>query len=251
MIFYFSGTGNSKWIAEKIAMKLGEEALDIAKLYKEGLTTYRAKSGEVVGLVFPVYAWRAPEMVTNFARNIKLKEDNYTFAVCSCGDESALALQSLAQVFKMKSGFSIIMPNNYMVGFKLDDQDIIENKISAANSRIIGICQHIQEKEEVFDCYKGNGAFMKSNLINFLFNAFARDSKAFRVEESCDGCGVCVANCTGNNIDIVEGHPKWTGKCNMCFSCINRCPKEAIQYKSKTINKGRYVFDEKYLGKNL
>lgn len=248
MIFYFSGTGNSKWIAEKIGQKIGEEALDISKLISEGLTDYQPKAEETVGLVFPVYAWGAPEVVYKFAKNIKLKPNNYSFAVCNCASEAGLSLENLKKVFSIKSGFSIIMPNNYLLmGADVDDSEKIEQKLAAANSRIIGICQHIAEKEEMMDCYKGSMAFLKSKVFHFFFNKFARSTKSFTVEETCDGCGICCKFRTCDNIVLENNKPVWKGKCHQCFSCINRCPKKAIQYGSKTKTTGRYYLEEKYL----
>ena len=35
--------------------------------------------------------------------------------------------------------------------------------------------------------------------------------------------------------------PIWSGNCIQCLSCINRCPTSAIEFKSKTKGKNRYV----------
>lgn len=56
MIFYFSGTGNSRWVAESLGKRLGDAVEDIAdvKIEKE---EYTLPEGEILGFVFPVYAW--------------------------------------------------------------------------------------------------------------------------------------------------------------------------------------------------
>lgn len=56
MIFYFSGTGNSKHVAEQLAAMLGERLVAIAEAVAEGTLTFALAEGESVGWVFPTYS---------------------------------------------------------------------------------------------------------------------------------------------------------------------------------------------------
>lgn len=80
MIFYFSGTGNSEWTAQKIAEKTSDKAYDIVKL-KE---LPEIDGEQQIGFVFPVYAWGAAEPMTEFAKKLK-KTKAFTFGVCTYG----------------------------------------------------------------------------------------------------------------------------------------------------------------------
>ncbi len=66
MIFYFSGTGNSAWVARQLAHLTGDVACDITTLAH----TPDVQKEEQVGFVFPVYAWGASEVMTNFASKL-------------------------------------------------------------------------------------------------------------------------------------------------------------------------------------
>ena len=55
MIYYFSGTGNSQWVAEQLALQTGDVASDLIKT-KGDLNC----AGLTIGLVFPIYAWGIP-----------------------------------------------------------------------------------------------------------------------------------------------------------------------------------------------
>ena len=75
MIFYFSGTGNSKAIAEEIANYIGTEAVDIIAA---DINQIHLENEEYVGFTFPVYAWAAPEVMLQFAEKIKVSETAFT-----------------------------------------------------------------------------------------------------------------------------------------------------------------------------
>lgn len=242
MVFYFSGTGNSQWVAEEIAKAIGEEVADIVQLKKSGLTAYAAGIHEKVGFVFPVYAWGAPQMMCDFALATRLRENTYCFAVCTCAGEAGYTIEKFKKKIRLNSGFSLLMPNNYLLGADADDQNAADMKVQNAKIRLAMIIGSVKRQEANFDTYQGKNAFWKSNLIHFFFNKFARSTKPFYVEDSCDGCGICEQHCTGQTITMQNGKPQWGHHCTMCTSCINRCPKEAIQYGEKTKGKQRYHF---------
>lgn len=56
MIFYFSGTGNSKYIAEKIGGCHNNKGVSISKEMRSnhGELEYYLKKDEIVGFVYPV-----------------------------------------------------------------------------------------------------------------------------------------------------------------------------------------------------
>ena len=53
---------------------------------------------------------------------------------------------------------------------------------------------------------------------------------AAKVDSStCAGCGVCVAACPVEAIEIVDGQAKIAeDKCIECGACVGECPSEAI-----------------------
>ena len=67
MILYFSGTGNCKYVAERIAKEYGEEARSIIGLEPN----IWLSQGEMFGLVHPVYWWALPVPVREFYENLR------------------------------------------------------------------------------------------------------------------------------------------------------------------------------------
>ena len=241
MIYYFSGTGNSEWVAKGLALRTGDEAINLAALIKDGPTAIRIGAGETVGLVFPVYAWGAPQIVEQFCKFISLENGAYAYAVCTCGDEAGRAMQRLKRRFAYQSAWSLAMPNNYIIGFDVDSPALEQKKIVQAREQLEGIAKDILSHNTVYLVHEGPAASMKTALVRPMFNAFARNTAPFSVDATCNACGLCARVCPIGAIEMHAGKPAWVKKrCTQCMGCINRCPKRAIQYGAGTKKRGRY-----------
>lgn len=236
MIFYFSGTGNSAWAARQLARLTVDEAYDITNL-KELPDLANAKQ---IGFVFPVYAWGAPEVMADFVKKLP-KSQAFTFGVCTCGGDAGLTMKQFSKLYPLSSSYSLVMPNNYIIGSDTDDKDEILQKITAARTELERISVEIQRQERVYRVHEGGLAGIKSHLANFGFNKFARSAKPFFAQDSCNGCGLCAANCPAHAITLRDGKPVWAAQCFQCLRCINECPRQAIQYGKATAGRRRYT----------
>ena len=243
MIFYFSGTGNSRWAAKQIAAQTGDAAQDIAALK----AAPSVENEHQIGLVFPVYAWGAPEAVIRFAKTLP-KTNQFTFGVCTCGEEAGYSLKNFSKIIPLKSSYSLVMPNNYVVGSDLEDEGTVLSVLRNAKEEVKRMAEELSAKKEVYRVHEGSGAGLKSGLVNFGFNKFARSTKSFYTTDACTGCGLCAKNCPACTITMENNRPVWGSQCYQCVKCINCCPATAIQYGKATETRGRYTI-EKYLGR--
>ena len=239
MIFYFSGTGNSRWAAKQIAALTRDEARDLSRLSTRPDLTGESR----IGLVFPIYAWGVPEPVLAFAGSLG-KPDAFTFAVCTCGEEAGYAMKKLAGGFPLQSSYSLVMPNNYIIGADVDSEQTARRKIREAAQEIRQIAREVTECKPVYRVTEGSLAALKSGPINTGFNRFARSTKSFYATDACVGCGLCAQNCPAGTITLVNGRPVWGKRCYQCLRCLHECPQRAIQYGKGTEKRGRYTIEQ-------
>ena len=80
LVFYFTATGNSLFIAKSLA----DNPISIPQALKKGELKYEA---DEIGIVFPDYAASAPMIVREFLEKAQLKAQ-YMFSVITFGNAS-------------------------------------------------------------------------------------------------------------------------------------------------------------------
>ena len=250
MIFYFTGTGNSGYVANEIAKANDDKVISISKLVNEEKDLeFTLKEDEVIGFIFPIYAWAPPKIVSDFIRKVKFNnyKNNYIFSVATCGENIGNTMEIIKKDLnkkgmKLDSGFSLVMPNNYIILGDVDPKEEERKKLEEAKDQINKINTIIKERrKEIFELEKGFAPAILSNIINPFFNKFGMNISKFYSTDDCISCGICERVCNSNIITLIEGKPTWKGNCCQCLACINYCPKKAIQYGKSTVKKGRYV----------
>lgn len=252
MIYYYSGCGNSRFVAESLAESLGEGLKYIPDLMDEGVGELDCK-GELLGFVFPIYAWDVPEVVTEFVSMAKWKgTPEYVWFACTCGDNIGRADRKFRKTLASKglvldASFTFLMPETYLCfpGFKLDTPENAELKIDAVRKKLPGVAEDIREKKKVEDLIPGGSPSFKTYVIGPLFNMIVSDS-GYHTTEDCIGCGLCEKVCPRHNITMEsfrgQARPVWHGDCTQCMACYHYCPKNAVQYGRLTAGKGQYHF---------
>lgn len=240
VIYYFTGTGNNLQVAKKIA-----EALPDCKLVSMGKG--RHDSNEVynyIGFVYPTYAFNLPRRVTQFISGMSLakSKDAFFFAVTGCGNISGVALTVPAKILAKKGvtlnfAEKIIMVSNYVGMYKMNERN--PAKYQNATDSIPALVQKIVAKTEQ-PAGKLNEFLNVSTAIGLKL-VYARMDKGFNVSDACTGCGTCEAVCPVANIEMKNKKPSFQHNCEQCMACVQWCPKQAINYKKKTQNRGRYT----------
>ncbi|MCL2111351.1 MAG: EFR1 family ferrodoxin [Clostridiales bacterium] len=233
IMFYFSGTGNSKYIAELFCTTMGvachsiEEEVDFGQLMD---------TEDVIGFCYPVYGSRVPRVMHEFAkRHMDSLKGKKLILFCTQMCFSGDGARAFTDIFPR--GFAQViyaehfpMPNNVcnLLFLHLDDEKKVEKYLARAHKRMQAVCDEIQRgvvKKRGFNLF--SRAFGLTQ--GMFFPAFERRGlKSVWVDEDCNACLLCVTNCPMKNLEIVNGKVVAKDNCTMCYRCINKCPQKAI-----------------------
>ena len=229
MIFYFSGTGNTKWAASKLASATHEDLISIAPYMRADDSSHTLaepfilKENERLGFVFPVHGWRVPKLVREFICKMKiqrepsdasaenkakaddsLKNRPFTYCVCTAGDSIGLTIENLNEVISLNpslqalgitevsSSYSLIMPESY-IGLPFMDVDPKEREIRKkenAAQELAVVCEEIfDRKEGISRLVKGPIPWFFTKVVGGFFENVLITDKRFHVEK--DRCVKC------------------------------------------------------------
>jgi ferredoxin/flavodoxin len=249
-IFYYSGTGNSLWVARALADILGDtEIIAISDWMKTKKPVY----SKIVGVIFPVHMWGVPPPIIKFINEIKAFSPEYIFGVAVDGGQVANTLVQLKNLFKkygmtLSSGYEIVMPSNYIPWGGAELKQKQEQKFEFARRKITNIISTIQNKDQR---PVDKGPLWQRILFTLIYKlSFPQIPKLdgkFWVDEKCNQCGICSKVCPAENIILIEGKPTWNHRCEQCLACIQWCPQKAIQSSQKTPAYERYHHPEIHL----
>lgn len=252
MIFYFSGSGNTLWLAQQLAEISREKCVSIAEAVREARYNYVLNDSERVGFVFPVYGWSMPTIVRNFIDSLELENnrENYIYFAATYGDDMGTTEAEVRKLLSQKgwtlgSAFSVRMPNTYVClpGFDVDNDQLRDWKLLHAPKAVEEMGRMILERR----CGKsmtfpGKWPWLKTHILGGFFRRYLMSSKKFWVNDACVGCEKCTKVCALHNITMNQGKPSWGDNCAMCLACYHHCPQHAVQYGKATLGKGQYYY---------
>ncbi|MCP4152280.1 MAG: hypothetical protein GY757_31370 [bacterium] len=245
-LYYFSGTGNSLAIARKLGEKLDNSRLISIPRVTDGENSI---SGDIIGIITPIYMHRAPHIVVDFIK--KIKSAKYIFVAFPGGGQLGKGLTVTKSLFdsqnlKLSAMFNFPMPDNYTPygGTPADKQVAF---LKNAEAKIIEMASIVNDLKEHFD--SAYTSFFKTHIHPGILYAMGypriniMDGNFF-IDENCNGCDICQKVCPVNNVSMENKKPVWNNKCQQCYACLQWCPKESIQSSKKTAGVKRYHHPE-------
>jgi ferredoxin len=274
MIFYFSGTGNSKWAAKTLALETGDTLVSIPEVINSDCS-FTLEKDEHVGFIFPIHGWRVPNIVKEFLTKLTIKtlgEDtshvkHYCFCLVTAGDSIGKAMERFQQQLKsvtvndalsLKAVCSLIMPESYvgLPGMDVDTKEKELEKKELASKQLKEFSNILKQRpHKDSDQIWGWNQLIRGPIPSFFsgpvggfFERFLITDKPFHVDNRrCVKCGICANVCPVSDIKGGLGYePEWlhNGKCLTCFSCYHHCPHHAIEFGKRTQKKGQYFYNK-------
>lgn len=226
VIFCFSGSGNCLDISKTIARVLGNT--DIVMLRSKPVVTdvYYAKT---VGFVFPCYAGGLPDRMEEYVKMLRVNPSSYKFGIVSFQNHSGFGLCQIHDIFELDywqeiSGIdsTVRLTSGKLPGFR--------KKEEKSNARMLEEAAHAAERIKARTRLEGHPHFhVYGYLESKLWWSYAEKArKKHDVNSKCDGCGICVDVCPQRCISIKNGIAVIGDGCTLCASCLQFCPKGAI-----------------------
>lgn len=245
MIVYFSGTGNSAYVAKRLQRELQDEGFDLfSSIRHRKKDALYAKQPWVI--VAPTYAWRIPRVVHEWLKEVELTGSRELYFVMTCGGSIGNAGAYLERLCKEK-GWSyqgcmqIVMPENYIALYDAPKKQEALTIIHNAEKQIAEAAEYIRTHRRIPKPEISVRDFVNSAWINPLFYPLIVHADKFYATDACISCGKCEQVCPLGNIQRKQGVPDWGKSCTHCMACICSCPKEAIEYGNSSKGKVRYL----------
>ena len=211
MILYFSGTGNSNYVAKRIADALGDALVNLNDRIKASDTS-PVETGERVIIVTPTYAWRIPRIVRDWLLKTELHGAKQAWFVMTCGSEIGNANKYNRDLCAEKAiscmdTAQIVMPENYIAMFSAPQADEARQIVAKAEPDIDRAIAAIQANQPFAPTRNNLYDRFMSGPVNPIFYKFFVKANAFTASSACIGCGQCVKRCPMNNVTLKDGKP--------------------------------------------
>ena len=245
MVLYFTGTGNSRYAAERIASIINDDCINLFERIKDKNYS-EIKSDRDFVIVSPTYGWQIPHILRDWLKQSKLSGSKNIYFIMTCGGEIGNAskyLSSLCKEINMNymGCAEIVMPENYIALFDAPEKAEALRIIENSEPDIEKSAQIILSGKPISEKSIGAVDKIKSGIVNAVYYPLLIHSKKFTVSDNCISCGKCVKACVMNNIKLINSKPIWTDNCTHCMACICSCPKSAIEYGKASMGKPRYT----------
>ncbi|MGD9049036.1 MAG: EFR1 family ferrodoxin [Anaerolineae bacterium] len=260
LLIYFSGTGNTDYVARYLAHKIGAGPFEIDLRSIEWQPAEVLTGFDLLVLGFPVYAADSPEFVQAYLRRLPPGEGRGAFVFCTKGAYAGRAVQRNLQRLADRGyvplgGGSVIMPGSdglSMVGKdswlarkalekdydRLEDADRLADVLAATlrdlhNGRPVEALRESLPRRPVGALSDGVWA-----AVYRASEGYCRDR--LHADQRCEGCNLCLRVCPVDNIDMQDSRPHFADSCILCLRCLHACPQEAIQIARFTTDKFRW-----------
>ena len=245
LTLYFSGTGNTKYLAELFSSKMGAKCLSL-----ESDTDFSAEinAHDTIAFCYPIYNSRVPRIMRLFTHNhttdligkkviILVTQQKFSGdgarVFTDLFDAGAIEV-IYAEHFNMQQNMGNIPIWSNL--FKPSKKSNAKH-INKTNAKMNTVCNNINS-----GIVKKRGFSRISELLGFIQGKpWQKNTKdivpvrlekklmeGLRVHDDCTSCNLCIKICPMKNLENQRGKIKHLNNCTICYRCVNRCPQKAI-----------------------
>lgn len=248
IIYYFSGTGNSRnvanWVAA-VAAKLTVEC-EIFNIAAVGHNQINPPGeNTLVIFVSPIHGFNYPPLMVHFILRFPKGKGRVVLMNTRAGmligrfitpGLTGCAFWFWCIVLKLK-GYTlrgmipVDLPSNWMsLHPSLNDRTVKflhqknKEKVELRANRILTGKTDFKALREIIQ-----DVLISPVALLYYFAGRFFIAKTFYASRDCNGCDLCIKSCPAKAIVKLDGRPYWTFKCESCMQCMSICPKRAIE----------------------
>jgi len=254
-IFYFSGTGNTWYAANRIKDSLNNLGADAQAISiedssisdKTTLVRLVDESDKIV-IGYPIYGSKAPEIMIDFINQFPETQTPKAFSLFSTvalysGDGAVYYSKVFIEKgYEFESGFEFISNNNFNVPnfpnvLKVGDDKKVTRKNDKVANKATKMADSIVNNKSIINGGGIIGRFMGKSQRKYIDAEIRKMNNSMYVEHSkCINCVRCVKMCPVENISRVDGKIEIKNNCIACMRCYHFCPTNAINITEKSLD---------------
>ncbi|NLI53779.1 MAG: 4Fe-4S dicluster domain-containing protein [Clostridiales bacterium] len=233
ILFYFSGTGNSKFVARQFCRAAGAECHSVEE---DAAFDALIRAHDTVGFCYPVYGSYVPRPMREFvAAHVDALAGRRFVVLCTQLVFSGDGAHELC-AFLPGGEESVVYAEHVDMPNNICNFPLFAVKNGAQNARRLRAAKRkiLRAADEV-----GRGVVRRRgfNPLSILLGKSqskfwpAVEEKAARdvqIDADCIRCGLCVRLCPMKNLTMGENGVEQAGRCAVCYRCVDACPQRAI-----------------------
>jgi ferredoxin len=267
LILFFSGTGNTQFIAEYIknsllnsnSISIPDFQISLGAL--ENVDLQKLSENDIICLGFPIYAGRSPLIVRELIEKLPNLQDKGFFVYNTKGLAQGMGNFEVIRRLKKKglktlSSTSIKMPGSDGICMFMKENSKSLQKLTEKNyEEIPKLNKFIRKIETAFHLLqqglkveellrstpKNPFGFLITGILWLLYGLIEKKMIcSYRTDDTCNLCEICIQICPRKNIQIQDGRISFGDNCLLCLRCLNNCPQNSIQIGKITKGKARW-----------
>jgi ferredoxin/flavodoxin len=249
-IFFFSGTGNTWWVADRLAEALAERGFETQLLSIEQVTPAQTAEaidrGALLGIGYPIYGSDAPLIMQEFiARLPETQQPKPVLVFATQAVWSGDGAYFMRRLFESK-GYAVrwsvtfnmpcnvcldmgLLLNLFFSSLKAKPEDALK-RVSRLADRVAQDRPWIMGRSTLLSMGWMQRVPFRKTMSYWQSGILSVDP------ELCNGCGRCQRLCPVENITLEEALPHFGDRCNLCLRCFNYCPQLAVLAFGKPFN---------------
>lgn len=232
-LYYFSGTDNTRKIAELYKKEIPNSDVTIYQIKKDNSEYPNPNDFDLIGFGYPIHGFNAPEAFYKFIKQLPTVNNIKTFIFKTSGEPLHVNDSSSQKSLRclIKKGYEVLSEKHYVMPYNIifRHSDAMAKQMWIYAKGFVKV--HVSEiLNDVHEKISKPWIFQIHTAIVRIEWPFAKvHGKAFKIDyDKCISCQKCLKNCPMENISYNDGKFKFHNNCALCLRCSFYCPTNEI-----------------------